>query len=79
MISKWCFAFVFFRLWHQLTLKLQELVNYPSLRSGDHLIQLYNNFLTVFENKLVYFASHCYRFILPKELFIYSFYNKISI
>ncbi|CAH2056042.1 unnamed protein product, partial [Iphiclides podalirius] len=40
------------KLWHQVTLKLQDFVNYPSLQSGDNLIQLYNNFITVFENKI---------------------------
>ncbi|XP_059046792.1 26S proteasome non-ATPase regulatory subunit 13 isoform X2 [Achroia grisella] len=40
------------KLWHQLTLKVQELVNQPSLKSGDNLIQLYNNFLSTFENKI---------------------------
>ncbi|KAM3956050.1 26S proteasome non-ATPase regulatory subunit 13-like [Aphomia sociella] len=40
------------KLWHQLTLKVQELVNQPSLQAGDNLIQLYNNFLTTFENKI---------------------------
>ncbi|CAK1592818.1 unnamed protein product [Parnassius mnemosyne] len=40
------------KLWHQITLKLQEMVNYPSQQSGDNLIQLYNNFITVFENKI---------------------------
>ncbi|XP_046975910.1 26S proteasome non-ATPase regulatory subunit 13 [Vanessa cardui] len=40
------------KLWHQLTLKLLELVKHPSLQAGDNLIQLYNNFLTIFENKI---------------------------
>lgn len=40
------------KLWHQLTLKVQELVNQPSLKSGDNLIQLYNNFINTFENKI---------------------------
>ncbi|XP_041971223.1 26S proteasome non-ATPase regulatory subunit 13 [Aricia agestis] len=40
------------KLWHQLTLKLQELVVKPSLQKDDNLIQLYNNFLTTFENKI---------------------------
>ncbi|XP_030029798.2 26S proteasome non-ATPase regulatory subunit 13 [Manduca sexta] len=40
------------KLWHQLTLKLLEFVKHPSLQSGDNLIQLYNNFLTTFENKI---------------------------
>ncbi|XP_039752395.1 26S proteasome non-ATPase regulatory subunit 13 [Pararge aegeria] len=40
------------KLWHQLTLKVQELVKHPSLQTGDNLIQLYSNFLTTFENKI---------------------------
>ncbi|KAJ0183029.1 hypothetical protein K1T71_001005 [Dendrolimus kikuchii] len=40
------------KLWHQLTLKVQELVTHSSLQKGDNLIQLYNNFLTTFENKI---------------------------
>ncbi|XP_033325002.1 regulatory particle non-ATPase 9 [Megalopta genalis] len=40
------------RLWHQLTLKLETFVKHPSLAKGDNLVQLYNNFLSTFENKL---------------------------
>ncbi|KAL0809452.1 hypothetical protein ABMA28_011629 [Loxostege sticticalis] len=40
------------KLWHQLTLKLLEFVDHPTLQTGDNLIQLYNNFLTTFENKI---------------------------
>ncbi|NP_001040331.1 26S proteasome non-ATPase regulatory subunit 13 [Bombyx mandarina] len=40
------------KLWHQLTLKLQEFVKNPALQRGDNLIQLYNNFLTTFESKI---------------------------
>ncbi|XP_068621921.1 26S proteasome non-ATPase regulatory subunit 13 [Battus philenor] len=40
------------KLWHQLTLKLQDLVIHPSLQAGDNLIQLYNNFIIIFENKI---------------------------
>ncbi|XP_078051217.1 regulatory particle non-ATPase 9 [Augochlora pura] len=40
------------RLWHQLTLKLETFVKHPSLAKEDNLIQLYNNFLSTFENKL---------------------------
>lgn len=40
------------KLWHQLTLKVQEIVTHPTLQKGDNLIQLYNNFLTTFENKI---------------------------
>ncbi|XP_066991424.1 26S proteasome non-ATPase regulatory subunit 13 [Anabrus simplex] len=40
------------KLWHQLTLKLETFVKHPSLQKGDNLIQLYNNFIQVFENKI---------------------------
>lgn len=39
------------RLWHQLTLKLETFVKHPQLNKDDNLIQLYNNFLSTFENK----------------------------
>ncbi|KAJ2943294.1 hypothetical protein O0L34_g12101 [Tuta absoluta] len=40
------------KLWHQVTLKVQELVSHPSLQKGDNLLQLYNNFICTFENKV---------------------------
>ncbi|CAB3233500.1 unnamed protein product [Arctia plantaginis] len=40
------------KLWHQLTLKIQELVEHPSLQAKDNLIQLYSNFISTFENKI---------------------------
>ncbi|XP_053621755.1 26S proteasome non-ATPase regulatory subunit 13 [Plodia interpunctella] len=40
------------KLWHQLTLKLQDFVKRPEQKKGDNLIQLYNNFLSTFENKI---------------------------
>lgn len=40
------------KLWHQLTLKLETFVKHPSLQKGNNLIQLYNNFIQVFENKI---------------------------
>lgn len=40
------------KLWHQLTLKLETFVKHPSLQKGTNLIQLYNNFIHVFENKI---------------------------
>lgn len=40
------------RLWHQLTLKLETFVKNPALQKGDCLVQLYNNFLSTFENKI---------------------------
>ncbi|KAK0166877.1 hypothetical protein PV327_004351 [Microctonus hyperodae] len=40
------------KLWHQLTLKLETFVKHPSLQKGDNLVQLYKNFLSVFESKI---------------------------
>ncbi|XP_020710650.2 26S proteasome non-ATPase regulatory subunit 13 [Athalia rosae] len=40
------------KLWHQLTLKLETFVENPALQKGDNLVQLYNNFLSTFENKI---------------------------
>ncbi|KAF4533371.1 hypothetical protein B566_EDAN002769 [Ephemera danica] len=40
------------KLWHQLTLKIGTFVKHPTLQSGDKLIQLYNNFIQTFENKI---------------------------
>lgn len=40
------------KLWHQLTLKLLVFVKNPSLQKGDNLIQLYNSFISSFENKI---------------------------
>jgi len=40
------------KLWHQLTLKLLVFVKHPQLQKGDNLIQLYNNFISTFENKI---------------------------
>ncbi|CAH0601985.1 unnamed protein product [Chrysodeixis includens] len=40
------------KLWHQLTLKIQELVEHPSMQKGDNLIGLYTNFVSYFENKI---------------------------
>ncbi|ERL87811.1 26S proteasome non-ATPase regulatory subunit 13 [Dendroctonus ponderosae] len=40
------------KLWHQLTLRLMVLIKKPELQKGDHLIQLYNNFIQTFENKI---------------------------
>ncbi|RWR87295.1 Proteasome component PCI domain-containing protein [Cinnamomum micranthum f. kanehirae] len=49
------------KLWHQLTLKLEEFVALAVFQAGDSLIQLYHNFITDFETKikllkLAYFA-----------------------
>lgn len=40
------------RLWHQVTLKVQELVKSPYLQEGTSLIDLYENFLAEIENKI---------------------------
>ncbi|KAF4366973.1 26S proteasome non-ATPase regulatory subunit 13 homolog B [Cannabis sativa] len=40
------------KLWHQLTLKLEEFVALAVFQAGDALIQLYNNFITDFETKI---------------------------
>ncbi|KAK0071590.1 hypothetical protein PV325_012642 [Microctonus aethiopoides] len=40
------------KLWHQLTLKLETFVKHPALQKGDNLVQLYKNFLSVFESKI---------------------------
>ncbi|EXC26225.1 26S proteasome non-ATPase regulatory subunit 13 [Morus notabilis] len=39
------------KLWHQLTLKLEEFVT-NVIKAGDALIQLYHNFITDFETKI---------------------------
>ncbi|KAJ8874120.1 hypothetical protein PR048_024961 [Dryococelus australis] len=40
------------KLWHQLTLQLETFVKHPSLQTDGKLIDLYNNFIQVFENKI---------------------------
>ncbi|XP_031098228.1 26S proteasome non-ATPase regulatory subunit 13 homolog B [Ipomoea triloba] len=40
------------KLWHQLTLKLEQFVALAVFQAGDALIQLYNNFITDFETKI---------------------------
>ncbi|GFR04318.1 26S proteasome non-ATPase regulatory subunit 13 [Trichonephila clavata] len=40
------------RLWHQLTLKLSALVKLPAMQEGKALLELYENFLADFENKV---------------------------
>lgn len=40
------------KLWHQLTQKLQELVKLPSMKEGDKLIKMYNQFIVDFDSKL---------------------------
>ncbi|GAA0142985.1 protease [Lithospermum erythrorhizon] len=40
------------KLWHQLTLKLDQFVALAVFQAGDALIQLYHNFITDFESKI---------------------------
>jgi len=40
------------KLWHQLTLQLKELVKLPSMKEGDKLIKMYNQFIVDFDSKL---------------------------
>lgn len=40
------------RLWHQLTLKLEQFVALAVLQAGDTLIKLYHNFISDFETKI---------------------------
>ncbi|XP_044738552.1 26S proteasome non-ATPase regulatory subunit 13 [Chrysoperla carnea] len=40
------------RLWHQITLKLLNFVKSPELQQGEELINLYNQFISTFENKV---------------------------
>eukprot|EP01097_Dermamoeba_algensis_P005205 TRINITY_DN3303_c0_g1_i1.p1 TRINITY_DN3303_c0_g1~~TRINITY_DN3303_c0_g1_i1.p1 ORF type:complete len:392 (+),score=101.77 TRINITY_DN3303_c0_g1_i1:53-1228(+) len=40
------------KYWHQLTEKLQQFVSLPEFDKGDELLQLYNNFLREFENRI---------------------------
>ncbi|XP_049386999.1 26S proteasome non-ATPase regulatory subunit 13 homolog B [Solanum stenotomum] len=40
------------KLWHQLSLKLEQFVALAVFQAGDTLIQLYHNFITDFETKI---------------------------
>nr|CAG4641685.1 EOG090X05V9 [Eurycercus lamellatus] len=40
------------KLWHQLTIELLDFVKHPSLQSNNELVQLYENFVADFENKI---------------------------
>ncbi|KAM0945684.1 putative proteasome component (PCI) domain, 26S Proteasome non-ATPase regulatory subunit 13 [Dioscorea sansibarensis] len=40
------------KLWHQLTLKLDQFIALAVVQAGDVLIQFYNNFITDFETKI---------------------------
>uniref|UniRef100_W5KIG2 26S proteasome non-ATPase regulatory subunit 13 n=1 Tax=Astyanax mexicanus TaxID=7994 RepID=W5KIG2_ASTMX len=42
------------KLWHQLTLKLSEFVKDPYFKTGDSLIQLYENFISDFEHSTLH-------------------------
>ncbi|XP_073302860.1 26S proteasome non-ATPase regulatory subunit 13 homolog B-like [Primulina huaijiensis] len=60
------------KLWHELTLKLEQFVALAVFQAGDALIQLYHNFITDFETKinllkLAHFAVIISRQYLEKE------------
>ncbi|KAJ4958740.1 hypothetical protein NE237_025851 [Protea cynaroides] len=60
------------KLWHQLTLKLEQFVALAVFQAGDALIQLYHNFITDFETKinllkLAHFAVTVSRQYVEKE------------
>ena len=40
------------RLWHELTLRVTQLVHRDELQQGDQLIQFYENFLSDFEHRI---------------------------
>uniref|UniRef100_A0A1B6M1C9 26S proteasome non-ATPase regulatory subunit 13 n=1 Tax=Graphocephala atropunctata TaxID=36148 RepID=A0A1B6M1C9_9HEMI len=55
------------KLWHQLTLKLRTFVTNPALQKGNELIDLYQNFIQGFENKINPLALvEIIAFIVPK-------------
>ena len=39
------------KLWHQLTMKLEEIVAMPDFQSGDRLVQLYHNFVVDLQHR----------------------------
>ena len=43
---------MFFRLWHQLTLKTLEAVKLPHFSQSGRLKELYDNFLSDFEHRI---------------------------
>ncbi|KAI4367942.1 hypothetical protein MLD38_016563 [Melastoma candidum] len=70
------------KLWHQLTLKLDQFVSLAVSQAGDLLIQLYHNFITDFETKinllkLAHFAVIVSRQYPEKEAAI-SYLNGIT-
>lgn len=40
------------KLWHQLTVKLEEVVGLPAAQTGTTLVRLYQNFISDFEHKI---------------------------
>ncbi|KDP27377.1 hypothetical protein JCGZ_20201 [Jatropha curcas] len=53
--AEWCNALADLyqkKLWHQLTLKLEEFVAQAVFKAGDALLQLYHNFISDFETKI---------------------------
>lgn len=44
------------KLWHQLTLRIQQIVTNPLLAQGDGLIKLYQNFISDFEHRISPYA-----------------------
>uniref|UniRef100_A0A8C5AEB7 26S proteasome non-ATPase regulatory subunit 13 n=1 Tax=Gadus morhua TaxID=8049 RepID=A0A8C5AEB7_GADMO len=54
MAAEWHMLEEFYnkKLWHQLTLKLTDFVKDPCFKTGDGLIQLYDNFLSDFEHRI---------------------------
>ncbi|KAI4372193.1 hypothetical protein MLD38_010458 [Melastoma candidum] len=70
------------KLWHQLTVKLDQFVSLAVSQAGDLLIQLYHNFITDFETKinllkLAHFAVIVSRQYPEKEAAI-SYLNGIT-
>ncbi|URE20089.1 26S proteasome non-atpase regulatory [Musa troglodytarum] len=54
-LAEWYSAFADLyqrKLWHQLTLKLEQFVRLAVVQAGDSLIQLYHNFIAEFETKI---------------------------
>jgi len=55
------------KLWHQLTLKLRTFVTNPALQKDNELIELYQKFILVFEDKINPLALvEIVAFIVPK-------------
>eukprot|EP00128_Syssomonas_multiformis_P008960 Colp12_sorted_trinity150504_noHs@20194 len=56
------------KLWHQLTTKLQQLIELPNLQTGDGLLQLYNNFIADFEGKINQLALASILLVTAKQI-----------